>query len=62
MSELSHEVAGKLVLGGLLTCLTLRSNSDYVTCMIIQYCLDDYIRTSLLYLEYAFILYLSFVL
>jgi hypothetical protein len=35
-SKLSHEVGGRLVLNGLLTCFTLSPKINYVICMIIN--------------------------
>ena len=49
-SKLSHEVAGRPVLGGLPTYLMLSSSSNHVICMIIACSLHDYIRTCQLYI------------
>jgi hypothetical protein len=51
---LSHEIAGRPVLDGLLTYFTLSTKTNYITYMIINYSLHDYIRTCLLYLGIFF--------
>jgi hypothetical protein len=43
-SKLSHEVAGRPILNGLLTCFTLSPKINYVICMIINESLYDYTR------------------